>query len=83
MTDQYDRPWKEALDEFLRGFMELCAPMTYAQIDWKRGYPMLNKTLQKTSPVSDAGVSVVDTLAKMWASTRNESALRSACSIGA
>ena len=35
---QYDSPWKEALERFLRAFLEFFFPEMFARIDWSRGY---------------------------------------------
>ncbi len=31
---EYDIPWKEVLDAYLKGFLELCLPAVHAGIDW-------------------------------------------------
>jgi hypothetical protein len=41
----FDSPWKEALDRFFEAFMAFFFPMAYAEIDWSRGYAMLDKEM--------------------------------------
>ena len=32
--DDYDSPWKEALDEYFELFLQLCFPTVHHEIDW-------------------------------------------------
>jgi hypothetical protein len=50
MVTDYDSPWKEALDRYFELFMAFFFPAAHADIDWKRGYEMLDKELQKIVP---------------------------------
>ena len=45
--DEYDSPWKEALEIYLRSFLELCFPQVAEAIDWDRGIEFLDKELQE------------------------------------
>ena len=42
----YDSPWKEALDRFFEFCVAFFFPHVHADIDWIRGYEMLDKELQ-------------------------------------
>ncbi len=66
MSDDYDSPWKEALDYFFDAFLELVLPDVYALVDWTRGYEMLDKELQQIVPESDKGRLYVDKLVKVF-----------------
>jgi hypothetical protein len=41
MTDDFDGPWKEALEVFLPEFLAFFLPDGYSRIDWSRGYQSL------------------------------------------
>ena len=65
MTD-YDSPWKEALDLFFRAFLALLFPHIHRDIDWPRGFEMLDKELQQLLPKAAQGRRTVDKLVKVW-----------------
>jgi len=62
----YDSPWKEALARYLPDFLALFFPEVYAQIDWSRGYTMLDKELQQVTRDADLGRRLADTLVQVW-----------------
>ncbi len=64
--DDYDSPWKEALDYYLPAFLLLLYPHIHADIDWSRGYEALDKELQKVAPKAERGRRYVDKLFKVW-----------------
>ena len=43
-SSDYDSPWKEALARYLPDALALFFPAVHAQIDWSRGYTMLDKS---------------------------------------
>jgi hypothetical protein len=45
--DDYDSPWKEALERYLPDFLPLLFPDAQAGIDWSQGYEFLDKELQQ------------------------------------
>jgi hypothetical protein len=65
VTD-YDSPWKEVLDRFFEAFMAFFYPEAHADIDWGRGYEMLDKELQKIVRTAKQGRRYVDKLVKVW-----------------
>lgn len=56
--DDYDSPWKEALERYF--------PEAHEDIDWSRGYEFLDKELQQVVRDAASGKRHVDKLAKVW-----------------
>ena len=71
MTD-YDSPWKEALDSFFEACLAFFFPQAHAEIDWTRGYQMMDKELQQIEPDAEHGRRVVDQLVKVWLKSGEE-----------
>lgn len=46
-TDEYDSPWKEAIERFFKPFLLFFFPQVHNEIDWSKGYEFLDKELQK------------------------------------
>ncbi len=65
MTD-FDSPWKEALDVYFEAFLKLFFPDVHADIDWERGFEVLDKELQQIAPDAEIGRRYVDKLIKVW-----------------
>ncbi len=65
MADDYDSPWKEAIEQFFADFLAFYFPDAHAQIDW--GQPLLFLEQELRSAVRDAevGKRVVDKLARV------------------
>lgn len=62
----YDSPWKEALARYLPDFLALFFPDIHAQIDWERGYTLLDKELQQVTRDANLGRRLADTLVQVW-----------------
>jgi hypothetical protein len=62
----YDSPWKEALDRYFERCMAFFFPQAHADIDWSRGYEMLDKELQPIVRQAKQGRRYVDKLVKVW-----------------
>jgi hypothetical protein len=62
----YDSPWKEALDRYFEACLALFFPHAHADIDWGRGYEMLDKELQPIVHQAKHGRRYVDKLVKVW-----------------
>ncbi|MGI8914636.1 MAG: Rpn family recombination-promoting nuclease/putative transposase [Chloroflexota bacterium] len=62
----YDSPWKEALAHYLPDAFALFFPEVHAQIDWRRGYELLDKELQQVTRDADLGRRLADTLVQVW-----------------
>ncbi len=65
MTD-YDSPWKEALALYFPAFIAFFFPTLGADIDWRRGFEMLDKELRQITPDAELGPRTVDVLVKVW-----------------
>jgi hypothetical protein len=61
----YDSPWKEALDHYFEPCLSFFFPRVHAEIDWARGYEMLDKELQPIVRRSRHGRQYVDKLVKV------------------
>jgi len=70
--DEYDSPWKEALEHYLPECLTFFFPQAAAGIDWSRGYEFLDKELQKIAPKAELGGRTVDKLVKVWRNTGQE-----------
>jgi hypothetical protein len=65
-VSDFDSPWKEALELYFRAFMAFFFPQAHREIDWSRGYEILDKELQQVAPGGEQGRRVVDKLVKVW-----------------
>jgi hypothetical protein len=68
----YDSPWKEALDRYFEAFLLFFLPQAHADIDWTRGYEMLDKELQQIVAAAEQGRRFVDKLVKVWLKSGKE-----------
>lgn len=64
-SDQYDSPWKEALEVYLPSILELCFPDVANAIDWNSPVEFLDKELQKVVRDAALGVQRVDKLVRV------------------
>jgi hypothetical protein len=64
--DDYDSPWKEALQVFLPAFLDFFFPDVHADLDWSRGYEALDKEFQKIARRAKVRKQFVDKLFKVW-----------------
>ncbi len=64
--DDYDSPWKEAIEVYFEAFLALLFPEVHAGIDWSRGYEFLDKELQQVTREAELGPRVVDKLARVY-----------------
>ena len=60
--DDYDSPWKEALEIYFKDFMEFFFPMIAAEIDWTRKYKFRDKEFQQIVRDAKLGRRYVDKL---------------------
>ncbi len=72
--DDYDNPWKEALEQYFEQCMALFFPQAAAEIDWSKGYEFLDKELQQIAPEAMTGQRTVDKLVKVWKRASGEEA---------
>ena len=64
--DDYDSPWKEILSAYFREFMEFFFSHIAREIDWSRGYELLDKELRQITRESEVGFRLADQLVKVW-----------------
>ncbi len=65
VTDDYDSPWKEALEHYFPEFMSFFFPGAYAAIDWRRGYRFLEQELRQVVQDAELGKRYVDKLVEV------------------
>lgn len=58
----FDTAWKEALDLYFEPFMAFFFAQAHQEIDWTRGFEMLDKDLQQITRESEQGRRVADKL---------------------
>jgi len=66
IRDDYDSPWKEALESYFPEFMALLFPAIHGEVDWSRRYEFLDKELQQIVRDAALGRRYADKLAKVW-----------------
>jgi hypothetical protein len=71
--DDFDSPWKDALQRFLRPFLAFFFPAIVADIDWSRGYESLDKEFQQIIRRARLGKTLADKLFKVWLRDGTES----------
>jgi hypothetical protein len=64
--DDFDSPWKEALEQALPEFLALFFPEAHADIDWSRGYRYRDKELQQVVRDAELGRRYADKLAEVY-----------------
>ena len=62
----FDSPWKEILDVYFKQFMEYCWHKHYIEIDWTKGYKILDKELNKISRDAPIGNREADKLIEVY-----------------
>jgi hypothetical protein len=65
-SDEFDSPWKEALERFFAEFIELFFPQAHREIDWSRGYDFLDQELQAVVRDAELGRRWADRLVRVW-----------------
>ena len=62
-TDNYDGPWKSAIENLFPYMIQFFHPKLYGRIDWDKGFVFLNDELRKiTRPKAREGTRFVDKL---------------------
>src|SRR5437868_4955381 len=72
MADDFDSPWKEALDLYLEAALALLFADVHAQIDWTRGFESLDKEFQQIAREAEMGRRYVDKLVRVWTKAGEE-----------
>ena len=65
MPDDYDNPWKEAIERYFPDFMHFYFPAAHARIDWNQPYLFLDQELRSVVHDSELGKRVVDKLVRV------------------
>ncbi|MCK0537292.1 cytosolic protein [Alcanivorax quisquiliarum] len=64
-ADEYDSPWKEAVEAMLPEFMAFYFPAAASEIDWAQPHRFLDQELKQIMPHAASGRRVVDKLAEV------------------
>lgn len=70
--DQYDTPWKEAVERYFPEFMAFYFPDAHAQIDWSQSYTFLEQELAAIAQDAELGKRYVDKLVRVTRLTGQE-----------
>jgi hypothetical protein len=65
-NDDFDGPWKEALQVYLPFFLTFFFSDIHADVDWDRGYQSLDKEFQQIARRAKVGKCLADKLFKVW-----------------
>lgn len=65
MRDDYDSPWKEAIEHFFADFLLFYFPEAHAQIDWMQPPVFLEQELRAVIRDAEVGKRVVDKLVRV------------------
>lgn len=71
----FDSTWKEALRLYFKQFMALCWKEAFEEIDWEKGYELLNVELESTLKDADIGKRIPDKLMKVWRNNGTEACI--------
>ena len=63
--DNYDTPWKQAIEHHFPEFMAFYFPPAHSQIDWNKGYTFLDQELQAVVQDAELGRRFVDKLVQV------------------
>ncbi|MEI8397174.1 MAG: hypothetical protein WCF85_20815, partial [Rhodospirillaceae bacterium] len=63
--DDYDSPWKDAVERYLPEFIGFFFPAAYAAIDWTQGYAFLDQELHAVVQDAELGRRYVDKLVRV------------------
>jgi hypothetical protein len=66
MSDDYDNPWKEAIEQYFREFIAFFFPKADKKTDWSKGYVFLDKELRKITRKAEISRKYVDKLVQIW-----------------
>ena len=69
----YDSPWKDVLNRYFKEFMVFFFPGAHEDIDWSRGYELLDKEFQKIVRDAELGRRLLDKLVKVYRKDGSES----------
>ncbi len=62
MADDFDSPWKEAIERYFADFLHFYFPVAHAQIDWSQPHEFLDQELRAVVQDAELGKRFVDKL---------------------
>jgi len=65
-SNSFDSAWKEIFDVYFKQFVDLCWEEKYSEIDWAKGYKMLDKELIKIARNAPSKNRVIDKLIQVY-----------------
>ena len=65
MADQFDSPWKEAIEGHFADFLQFFFPTAHAQVDWSQPVLFLDKELRSLMRDAELGTRYVDKLVQL------------------
>lgn len=65
LPDDYDSPWKEAIERYFPEFVAFYFPAAHVQIDWAQGYTFLDLELRAVVKDAETGKRYVDKLVRV------------------
>jgi len=65
MNDDYDSPWKDAVEHYFPEFMAFYFPAAYDEIDWSKEHVFLDKELRAVVQDAELGKRFVDKLVRV------------------
>ena len=71
-SDDYDSPWKEAVERYFPEFMAFYFPAAHAQIDWAQAHDFLDQELRAVVQDAELGKRFVDKLVRVHRRTGEE-----------
>jgi len=72
-NDQYDSPWKGAIELYFQEFMAFYFPDAYTEIDWSREHVFLDQELRAVVQDAELGTRFVDRLVRVTVLNGDES----------
>jgi hypothetical protein len=72
VTDDYDSPWKEAVEHYFSEFMAFYFPEAFVEIDWSKEHVFLDQELRAVVQDAELGKRFVDKLVRVTLLTGDE-----------
>jgi hypothetical protein len=66
MSRNFDSPWKETLELFLKPILQMLFPDIHAEIDWSKGYESLDTELRAVVADGELGSTLADKLFRVY-----------------
>ncbi len=72
MSDDYDNPWKEAIEQYFKEFVAFFFPKAYKKTNWSKGYVFPDKELRKITRKAEVSRKYVDKPVQVWLKNKSE-----------